>query len=126
MAFFNMGNEVASRAMSTSSSQIGEGAARAAEAEHIFELMIEGLSNVTAQSHEISTSSQELMAGAEQINTTVDQLAHVVRETASHAQTVAAASEEQLASMEEVASSSMSLAHLGEGLQEQASKFIVK
>lgn len=120
------GNEAASKAMTDSSEQISEGAARTAEAEHIFKLIIEGLANITMQSHEISSSSQQLMAGAEQINSTVDQLAHIAKETAGHAQTVAASSEEQLASMEEIASSSISLAHLGEGLQEQTSKFKVK
>jgi methyl-accepting chemotaxis protein len=120
------GNEAASKAMTDSSEQISEGAARTAEAEHIFKLMIEGLADITVQSHEISSSSQQLMAGAEQINSTVDQLAHIAKETAGHAQTVAASSEEQLASMEEIASSSINLAHLGEGLQEQTSKFKVK
>lgn len=120
------GNEAASKAMTDSSEQISEGATRAAEAEHIFKLMIQGLADITVQSHEISSSSQQLMAGTEQINSTVDQLAHIAKETAGHSQTVAASSEEQLASMEEVASSSISLAHLGEGLQEQTSKFKVK
>ncbi|WP_018753138.1 methyl-accepting chemotaxis protein [Paenibacillus sanguinis] len=120
------GNAEAAKAMTKNSSQVGAGATLAAEAEQTFDQILQGLASITTQSHEISASSQELMAGTEQINSSVDQLAHIARETAGHAQTVAAASEEQLASMEQVASSSADLSSLMDGLQAQTSRFKVK
>lgn len=120
------GNAEAAKAMTRNSSQVGAGATLAAEAEQTFEEILQGLASITTQSHEISASSQELMAGTEQINSSVDQLAHIARETAGHAQTVAAASEEQLASMEQVASSSADLSGLMDGLQAQTSRFKVE
>ncbi|WP_025680376.1 methyl-accepting chemotaxis protein [Paenibacillus massiliensis] len=119
------GNADASQAMTVTSSKVGEGAHLATEAERIFEEIVRGLADIHDQSNEISSSSQQLMAGSQQIHATVDQLALIAKDTSGHAQTVAAASEEQLASMQQVASSSAALSHLAQELQQLTARFKV-
>lgn len=119
------GNADAWQAMTVTSSKVGEGAHLATGAERIFEEIVRGLADIHDQSNEISSSSQQLMAGSQQIHATVDQLALIAKDTSGHAQTVATASEEQLASMQQVASSSADLSHLAQELQQLTARFKV-
>lgn len=83
------------------------------------------VTQVSAQSKEMSAAIEQMAVGSQQIVQSVNRINELSKSASGEAQTVSAATEEQSASMEEIASSSQALAHLAMELREAVSKFQV-
>ncbi|MFC0188648.1 methyl-accepting chemotaxis protein [Fictibacillus aquaticus] len=90
-----------------------------------FRKILSSIETVSQQVHEISSSSEQIAAGTEQVVKSIDHVSQLALTSSSGAQNVSAATEEQLASMEEIASSANSLSMMAEEMQEAAGQFKV-
>jgi len=78
---------------------------------------------VAGQVKNISTVTNELAAGSQQIVGSIRNMEAITANMAVQTQSVSDASQEQLASMEEVAAASQALAKLAQDLQNTVSRF---
>lgn len=90
-----------------------------------FRRILSSIEDVSQQVSEISSASEQVAVGTEQVVKSIDFVSELAVSSASGAQNVSAATEEQLASMEEIASSANSLSTMAEELQEATSQFKV-
>jgi methyl-accepting chemotaxis protein len=90
---------------------------------HLFEQIQYSVNEVAKQIEEISSFSQQISIGAEQMIQSVTSISEVVETTASGTQSVSALTQEQLAAMEEISSSATSLSKMAEELRLSICKF---
>ncbi|WP_282199727.1 methyl-accepting chemotaxis protein [Collibacillus ludicampi] len=89
----------------------------------LFEQIQRSVNEVAKQIEEISSFSQQISIGAEQMIQSVTFISEVVETTASGTQNISAITQEQLASMEEISISAASLSRMAEELLQSIRKF---
>lgn len=90
-----------------------------------FEKIIGLIEHVSHKAREISTTTENVASGSQQLVSSVHEIDVISKETASHTESISAATEEQAASMEEIAASSQELSEMAEKLKDAISKFKV-
>jgi methyl-accepting chemotaxis protein len=78
---------------------------------------------VTGQIQEVSASSEQMAASTEEVVAAISLIAEITSKNNRSLQNISTATDEQLVSMDEISSSSRSLAHLAEQMQQQLRQF---
>lgn len=113
------------KSMDVNRQQVDKGIDNIRSINEIFQDIINSVHNVTRQIEDLSSVSEEMAAGAQQISASMQELADIARNSSEQSQTIAASSEEQLAIMQEVARSASGLEQLAKRLQDLVSTFKV-
>ncbi|MGG5252379.1 methyl-accepting chemotaxis protein [Neobacillus sp. SM06] len=120
-----METEKAVESMHFTFAKVNDGIEVVNQAGTSFGTINQSMNHVAGQMEEVTSSVQQMAAGAEQIVQAIENVRGISEEAASGTQNISAAAEEQLATMEEIASSSKSLADQAENLQTLISRFKV-
>lgn len=103
--------------------EVEKGITVSLKAEDAFHHIESSTRHITEQILDISSVTQQMSAGAEEVAASVQEMSHIATQSASGFQSVSAASEEQLASMEEITSSAATLAKMAEQMRDIVEKF---
>lgn len=117
------GNVVLS--MSEEKKEVALGSNVVQEAQIIFGEIDNMISEINTMAEKIQQITVQISDGSKEINTEIQGIDKVSKNTAGETQTISAATEEQAASMEEMSSSSQLLANLAQELSNAISKFKV-
>jgi methyl-accepting chemotaxis protein len=109
--------------MAAASREVDSGIAAVGQAGEALAHIQGSVNSVNDQIGEVSSSIQQMAAGAEQLVQAMSIVSSAAVTTASGTQEVSAGAEEQLASMSEVSASARSLSELAERLQSQIERF---
>ncbi|CAM4446472.1 methyl-accepting chemotaxis protein [Paenibacillus typhae] len=109
--------------MDTASKEVHAGLNVVNDAGSSFRKIDEAVSRFVDQIGDISEALQKLAGGAVNVNTSIEEVSSVARDSASLSQNISAATEEQLASMQEISSSAQALASLADDLQKIVNQF---
>ncbi|WP_342345569.1 methyl-accepting chemotaxis protein [Lysinibacillus parviboronicapiens] len=90
-----------------------------------FEKIQHAINEVSVQIHEVSTSVEQMVGGADQMSKSMEQINGIAQSSAEGTQNISAATEEQLASMQEISASTSALSKMAEDLQEKTNMFKV-
>ncbi|MFJ6268006.1 methyl-accepting chemotaxis protein [Lysinibacillus xylanilyticus] len=90
-----------------------------------FEKIQHAINEVSIQIHHVSSSVAQMVAGADQMSKSMEQMNGIAKSTAEGTQNISAATEEQLASMQEITASTSALSKMAEDLQEKTNMFKV-
>lgn len=118
-------NLKAADSMTANAVIVQEGSRMVGDAGQLFAGILNGVGGIRTQIHEVSSSSQQLLAGTEELTSTVEHMAEIAGQAVSYSQSVAASSEEQLASMGEVAGASTQLAKTADDMRTAITRFKV-
>ncbi len=109
--------------MNNGTNEITNGLKLTEETGNAFNVTLESIENVNAQSQELSAISEEMSAGVQQVNASIDEVSQLAKTTSTNAIEIAAITEEQLASTEKVSTSATSLAQMAEKLRDLVGKY---
>ncbi|NIK80563.1 methyl-accepting chemotaxis protein [Paenibacillus castaneae] len=118
-----MGMDRAVQSMEAVTKEVKSGIEIVHTAGQSFEYIQEAVTNVAAQSEEVSASVQEMTAGVDEMTGSMRTITQVTESSAAGTKQVSASTEEQSSSLEEITSASRSLAKMAEDLQETISRF---
>lgn len=121
--FIQTDTNKAAQLMNNGTNEITNGLKLAEETGKVFEVILESIENVNAQTQELSAVSEEMSAGVQQVNASIDEVSELAKTTSANAIEIAAVTEEQLASTEEVSTSATSLAEMAEKLKQLVGRF---
>lgn len=113
------------QSMDAATSEVGQGLNMVNTAGESFGSIRQSVNIVSTQMQEVSSSVQQMAAGAEQMVQSMRSITEVSEHTASGAQQVSASAEEQLESVKGISGAALSLSQLAEQLQLQIEKFKV-
>lgn len=119
-------NHKAADAIHANALAVQEGSGMVGEAGRLFTEILTGVEQIHIQIHEVSSSSEQLLAGTQELTSTIEQMAKISKLSADQSHNMAATAEEQLASVEEVATASGQLAGMAEELQNGIAQFKIK
>lgn len=90
-----------------------------------FQSIRESIDHAAEQVYEVSSSVQEMSAGAETVATSIRVISEIAEHSSSGMEAASATTEEQLASMQEISASAEALARMAEELEEVIKRFKV-
>ncbi|AEY64554.1 HAMP domain-containing methyl-accepting chemotaxis protein [Clostridium sp. BNL1100] len=105
---------------------IEAGLERVSLANHSFDRILTGISEISNRVQDVSAVAQQMSAGTEQIVNSINSISDISGENAAISEEVSASVEEQTSTMEEITASAESLAELSGSLLETVSKFKMK
>ncbi|MBH5319881.1 methyl-accepting chemotaxis protein [Paenibacillus sp. GSMTC-2017] len=111
--------------METTTYEVSSGIEAVYSAGTAFEHIQGSVNSVNRQIHDVSSSIQQMAAGAEQIVHAMKFITGISEATGTGAEQVSAETENQLSSMEEISSSARTLSQMAEHLQQTLEKFKV-
>ncbi|PGB07590.1 chemotaxis protein [Bacillus toyonensis] len=106
------------KAMNEVGVEVQSGIKVANDTKQSFYEISKSANDIVSKMHGMVELSNKMTTDAMKVDTSIDQIAMVVKENSSSMQTIAGSSEEQHASMEEINSSAIQLAQMAEELQE--------
>ncbi len=93
------------------------------ETSRLFAQIQEGIERMSAEIQEVSSASEEMSAGSQEINASLDNLAHIAKNTSQRASVATSRSAGQLESLESLETSAHSLQHIADALNDLVSQF---
>ncbi|PLR85151.1 chemotaxis protein [Bacillus sp. V33-4] len=103
--------------------KVADGVVKTQKFGELFQMIEQGVSQVSDKVQEVATSITQMSEGSNQIVEAIDVVKGVAEEGATTSQQNAASSQEQLATMEEVSASAQSLSVLAEDMQSTLVRF---
>lgn len=113
----------ANQAMEESLQNVENGIEMAKTTQSSFQEIARMVSEVSAQTEEISAVIEQVNASTQNMQQTMDEVAHLSSEASERSQNVAAAAEEQNATMEEISSSTTVLSQMADELRMIVNQF---
>jgi methyl-accepting chemotaxis protein len=117
--------EQTSESMNAVMNEVESGVLIANNSRELFMEILELTYDVSDNITNMSATSEEISAGAEEVSASFNQIATITKNTKANTQEVAAASEEQLAGIEEISSAAQSLKNLAAELEKTITKFTI-
>ena len=114
------------KAIEEEEKDIEAGLERVNLANHSFDRIMTGISEISNKVQDVSAVAQQMSAGTEQIVNSINSISDISGENAAISEEVTASVEEQTSTMEEITVSAESLAELSGSLMETVSKFKLK
>ncbi len=114
------------KAIEEEEKDIEAGLERVSLANHSFDRIMTGISEISNRVQDVSAVAQQMSAGTEQIVNSINSISDISGENAAISEEVTASVEEQTSTMEEITASAESLAELSGSLMETVSKFKLK
>ncbi len=114
------------KAIEEEEKDIEAGLERVSLANHSFDRIMTGISEISNKVQDVSAVAQQMSAGTEQIVNSINSISDISGENAAISEEVTASVEEQTSTMEEITVSAESLAELSGSLMETVSKFKLK
>ncbi|EPR14479.1 methyl-accepting chemotaxis protein [Ruminiclostridium papyrosolvens] len=114
------------KAIEEEEKDIEAGLERVSLANHSFDRILAGISEISNRVQDVSAVAQQMSAGTEQIVNSINSISDISGENAAISEEVTASVEEQTSTMEEITASAESLAELSGSLLQTVSKFKMK
>lgn len=113
----------AMEAIQTSHMEVSEGTRIVQDAGKAFDQIMQASAHVTEQILALSAASEQMMAGAEQVSTSADQLRQIAKTSAKQGEQVLVSAEEQLAAMQNIDASAHQVLQISNALVNETKKF---